>query len=215
MESSTSALINGTQRSFGFNLKINWILLLEYLKVLIRPIIIIYIAKKFNNEIKNLLNRINKGKLPGGIEFDAPVSQDKAKKDIPEILEKENKLSDKKSNSEIEKLKNDNFNLQTALFLERTYIAIYGSQIKLLEKLRIIGIQGIRYENIAADYEKIKQFWSYLRSYSLTNYLKFLEDSKLIEPNNLNNNLFYKITPTGIDFLQYIEALNYPKDKAY
>lgn len=45
-------------------------LLLEYVKVLIWPSIVIYIAIYFKNETANILNRLKTAKLPGGVTFD-------------------------------------------------------------------------------------------------------------------------------------------------
>jgi hypothetical protein len=56
----------------------DWQLILEYSKVflsvqIITGILIIYFVRRYNNEIKSLLNRISK--LPGGVELTTPQSE--------------------------------------------------------------------------------------------------------------------------------------------
>jgi len=45
--------------------------LLEYLKVLIWPIMIVYVVETFRRQIAQFINRLSKAQLPGGFVFDA------------------------------------------------------------------------------------------------------------------------------------------------
>ena len=45
-------------------------LILEYIKVLVWPCIVVFIAIYFKNETSNILDRLKTAKLPGGVSFD-------------------------------------------------------------------------------------------------------------------------------------------------
>ena len=99
---------------------------------------------------------------------------------------------------------------------ERAYQAIYGSQIKIIEDLRRLGPSGLVYEGVAAYYQQTRLMYPALNSYPLDQYLGFLVNSGLIEiSNSSENKRICKITSFGIDFLEYIEVLNYTKDKLF
>lgn len=206
----------------------DFISVIEKLQFLAWPIVVIFLFFWNRNEIKGLINRVNSGKLPGGIEFNAPISQSDPKEDVPPEIKKSIKAREEElaknidtSTSasrpelvkEIDKLVKENSAIATALFFERIYQLIFGSQIQLLDQLRSLGSAGRLYEDISAYYQGVRLKFPNLNSYPLDNYISFLTNAGLIEFINTGQKRVYKIAPTGIDFLEYIEALNYPKIK--
>ncbi len=192
----------------------NWELILKFINVLAWPVTVVVILYFLKSEIKGLINRIIGGKLPGGVEFNSPLNQEKPNTDIPkDILELVNTKDVSKKNNVINSETQLVKELETALFFERTYRIIFGSQMKLLEELRIRGITGAIYEDIAAYYQQTRAQWPTLNSNPLESYLGFLTQSGLIEEMSGEQQRKYKITSKGVDFLEYIEKLNYPKNK--
>jgi hypothetical protein len=99
--------------------------------------------------------------------------------------------------------------------LESIYTVIFGSQIKLLEKLRLNGEMGLSYQEIAADFEKTKiESWNHMtEKWTLDKYLSFLISQNLIEKINIGS-LSYKISVFGIEFLDHLEKNNYKMIKS-
>lgn len=186
----------------------------EYIKTLSWPVVVLFMFLILLREIKNLINRINYIKWPGGPEIN--TKQTKPSKEIPKISEEtENKKLEeiKKSSQDKEELLNQVVILQIALHFERTYNLIFGSQIRLLENLRKYGSVGMKYEDVAAYYQGVLVTYPYMVSYHLTQYLDFLVGAKLVEVTQQGDNRVVKIVPLGIDFLEYLEGLNYNKNK--
>jgi hypothetical protein len=206
---------------------INWEIILKFIETLIWPLVVIVGVYLFRNEFRGLINRIQGGKLPGGIEFQSLPSQKEPDTSIPSSVEEtidakrmelEKKYEEMSYTGETLQKQVDDLitqiaGLETALFFERTYQTIFGSQIKLLEELRLRGTIGIYYEDIAAYYEQIKKQWPSLNSYALESYINHLTNSSLIELFFEENKRKYRITAFGIDFLEYIQKLNYTKIK--
>lgn len=207
-----------------------WELLLKYLEVLTWPVLVLIVCRLFKNEVGGLINRIAGGKLPGGFEFNSPPNQSPPNENVPKEI-KESVALRKKKNKKKEKiiispttldlqqqvsaLLSQIAGLQTALIFERIYQNIFGSQIKLLDELRLRGLSGASYEDIAAYYQQIKVKWPNLNSYPLEEYLNYLKNAGLVELFSDGAQRKYKITPLGIDFLEYIEKLKYPKEKNF
>jgi len=209
---------------------IDWELTLRYLDVFIWPITALIIAFFFRAEVRSLINRISSAELPGGVKLSLPPSQKLPTKDIEEIKESvgqrkeegaressfaEGSVTLKTLQEQIKVLLEQIAALQTALVFERVYQNIFGSQIKLLDALREVGVQGILYENVAAFYQATRKTWSTLSSYSLNQYLNYLVNAGLVEIIQEGVTKKCKITSQGVDFLEYIEKLNYTKNKSF
>ncbi|MDD3735060.1 MAG: hypothetical protein PHO31_01115 [Candidatus Pacebacteria bacterium] len=203
-------------------MNINYELILEFIKIIIWPGLISIFIFKFKNEIKGLINRIVSAEFPGGIKVNLPLEQKTPDKNIPEeikdSIEIKKEFSDKELNDlqrQINVLLSQINTLRTALIFERIYQTIFGSQINLLEELRLKGTNGVFYEDIAAYYQQIRIKWPDLNSYPLENYLNYLINSGLVEVFFDNEKKKCRITPLGIDFLEYIKKLNYSKEKVF
>ena len=181
----------------------------------------------YRNELRRLINRIQGGKLPGGFEFQSSLSQKEPDTTVPSDIEEsvdvkkielEKKYQDvtrtkEELQKQVENLVTQVAGLQTALLFERIYQTIFGSQIRLLEELRLKGTVGACYEDTSAYYEQIRMQWPTLNSYALESYLNYLVNSGLIELFLEGGRRKYRITGLGINFLEYIKKLNYPKNK--
>lgn len=217
-------------------------LALEYLKVVIWPYIVIVVCKQFDSEMKNFITRI-KGVKGAGVEVNASLDQDISKEpmELPDLKEKSNQENIEGSSgqinentegsgsfSELSKVEKDKINetaeslakdikiefLEKSLDNERVYGRIYGSQIELLEMLRS-NVGGIAFQEISAFYDEKKKIFPVLSTYTIGNYLKFLESNGLVKSSSENDKYSYAITTKGIDFLSYIEAQSYLKVKLY
>ena len=198
---------------------------LELAKVLIWPVFAsLFAFNFFRSEIKGLLNRIQSAKLPGGIEVLLPGKQKLPQKNTPNKIggsvknkkeEIKREISADNSQTQVNELLNQLATYQVALIFERGYQSIYGSQIKLLDILRLRGQEGLSYEDLAAFYQQTRLTWPTLNSYSLNSYLGYLLNIGLAEKIFTDSKTYIKITPMGIDFLEYIEQLNYLKEKAF
>lgn len=214
-------------------MSMNWDLILKYLEVLAWPTVVLIVCYWFKNEVGGLINRIAGGKLPGGFEFSSPPSQKPPSENVPKEIKESVALKEEKNKKEKNKKEkkivtsptttdlqqqisaslSQIAGLQTALIFERTYQNIFGSQIKLLDELRLRGLVGALYEDIAAYYQQIKIKWAGLNSYPLEDYLNYLKNAGLVTLFYDDAQRKYKITPSGVDFLEYIEKLKYSKDK--
>lgn len=88
---------------------------------------------------------------------------------------------------------------------ERAYNLIYGSQLELLEHLESLGSTGEDYVNLVPYFNEFRER-SQLESAQFATYLSFLLTLEFIESVGAGNDLRMKITPLGIDFLNYIRA---------
>jgi len=211
---------------------INWLIkysnlefakvILDYLKVVIWPIVVIIIAFCFKIEISNLINRIISGELPG-FKFNATSKQEKKEesdlksklKNVP--IEEKNKLEEliqekekalTSASQSIDQLKNELVQKEIELDFERIYNIIFASQIDLLNKMVILGYLGI--QNIIQHFILVQRtFEPTFSNWDITNYLQFLYDQKLIERQDSHT---IKITDKGKAFLQYLSIMNYQKN---
>ncbi|MCL4360349.1 hypothetical protein M1555_03800 [Patescibacteria group bacterium] len=171
-------------------------MILEYVKVLIWPSIVIFLIIKFNQEIKNLLNRIQSADLPGGtrVNLSPPPQYEKLAENNPKT-------------SEIEKIKKDLSYTQIYLDFERIYRFIFGSQIELLKRLRAQETRnGEQSKDTILFFVFTQNIFPLLKNWTFDFYLKFLFDAGLIHSRNDH----YLITDKGKAFLSYIEFLNFP-----
>lgn len=184
---------------------------LKYLEVLVWPTVVLLIVLFFQEELRHLIRNVSALRGPGGIE--ATISQPEPSKETPEISEelKRDGVAELRS-MDVDKseLINRLVSLQVALHFERTYNFIFGSQIRLLESLERLGFSGQTYENIAAIYQSERATHAVFHSYPLRDYLGFLENAGLVGIVSETGRRLVKITPMGIDFLEYMRAMRYP-----
>lgn len=203
--------------------------ILDYLKVIIWPFVVLIFVFSFKTNIAKFIDEISELNIFGNMaKRDQPtLTQNPPHEDVPEVIKESAELKTEEIKKEIKTktTAEDQDNqkkililqvaeLQTALLFERIYNIIFGSQIKLLESLIINGSAGILYEDIAAYYQGVKAKWPNLNSYPLENYLGYLMNSGLIILFSEGIQKKYKVTPLGIDFIEYINKLNYIKEKS-
>jgi hypothetical protein len=95
--------------------------------------------------------------------------------------------------------------------LSRIYNFIYGSQIKLLQKLNSGG--QFPKEKIKYFYDAAKDIWPDLyNNYSFEQYMNFLSSAGLVV---ISSNGVVTLTSLGQDFLRFLIEDNRPTDKAF
>ena len=176
------------------------------------PSAVLVIFFSLRDEIKRLISRIVAIKWPGGVEL--RTEQQKPSKALPKVISPEAKREKireiEKSSIQTADLVNQVATLRVVLHFERTYRLIFGSQIRLLERLERLGSLGQTYENIASTYQSERAVSATLYSYPLAHYLGFLENTGLIKTVGGTDRRAVKVTPVGVDFLEYIRAMKYP-----
>ena len=94
---------------------------------------------------------------------------------------------------------------------ERIYHLIYGSQIRLLQKL---NYSNEKTDSVKYFYDNaVKYFPEIYKNYSYESYLDFLVNQGLVTLNNETD--YISITETGRDFLRYLVESNSNLDKLY
>lgn len=206
-------------------------IILDYMNTLVWPLTVLGISFFFRTEIKNIFNRLNEVSIKD-IRLSFPfqkIPKSEVAADVQEeiegtIYEKKNKIkskeligatsTDKELRTQISALLTQIATLQSALLFERTYAAIFGTQIVLLQSLRS-NIEGLYYVVIAKVYEDWRKNDDVLKNYALSDYLAFLEIAQLISNTEIGGQRRYNITSRGVDFLNYIEKAGYPKEKPH
>ena len=79
-------------------------LIIEFIKIIIWPLTIIIILKCFINDIRNLLLRVRKANLPGGISLETFPDEIKEAKKISKEIMIDNKFKSKNETSKISKI---------------------------------------------------------------------------------------------------------------
>lgn len=188
------------------------------------PIVVICVSAIFNKSIKNLIDRITKigygdksieasqqssstniekssiSHIDRAISLFRPETIETFAKAVKEESEIENIKTDK---DKIERLKNYSTIIYIMRLFESIYSMIYGSQIRLLEKLNTLQPQ---------TRDSLKFFYDYARNtnpkfyenYAYDSYLNFLFANNLIR----DDESVIKITTLGLDFLKYLVETN-------
>lgn len=207
---------------------ISWIL--EYLKVLIWPIIIGGVIIYYRKNIQAFIDRIWKLKFPGG-ELEAEkqknlqsVDEGGGRENAEETLSQQTELIEEVKNQYETQYSTLQQNAQQAiqdllnqlsvkdiqLNFERTYNVIFGSQIALLELL-LPKTTGESRAFLDLFYSQVKKInFPIFENWTLDAYIQLLIYKLLVEVTPVGN---YKITVRGASFLSYITNLNYPKNK--
>lgn len=183
--------------------------ILEFLKFTDWPVFAFVFVFLFKKNIAKFIDELEHLKIFGNeATRETPPNSQREDLNVDKMSEKiENTTNDSQSNDCKNELK------KTSLYLEyeRIYNIIFGSQIELLDILKI-NSTGLNMNFLGIYFHSIqKKFEGSLDQWTLFQYLRFMETTGLIQFNNTNNS--YSITEKGRGFLNYIESLKYPKGK--
>jgi len=92
---------------------------------------------------------------------------------------------------------------------ERSYNHIYGSQIQLLHHLAKLGDTGASIRELYGFYARAVPP---IRAYPFENYIEWLVSQELLEKTSVGN---YRITESGVFFLEYIKRVGYTQLKLF
>lgn len=224
--------MDGTSSATPTNLfTLDWKLLLEYLRVVIWPLIVTTFIIYFRKNIAFLIDRITIIKGPGGTEVraddqkraqaqegstkQAPQEEiekiikpqiDQIKKNYEEELAKEKRNKEEVVNYLLDQLSIKDLEIE----FEKIYRLIFGSQIALLRTLTTNRSMGSTREDLLLRFVLLQRTWSVFQGWTLDQYLSFLITNKLVE---ITRQGAYILTDKGRVFLAYIDSLGYSSDK--
>lgn len=209
----------------------DWHLLLEYIKVLIYPVIIVATLFYYRKNFTSFIDRLWKLKFPGGeLEAEKQIEAQELEKTEPmSIKELEDLFDDgdlvqnvkenyekiledtKKSNEEtINNLLNEIAIRDLVIDFEKIYKVIFGSQISLLQHLNTKGFSGDTRVYLESFFQTVKNIWPILKDWNLDQYLGYLITKSLIDTSQGT----YKITDRGKSFLSYVFNSGYTDQKS-
>jgi len=179
--------------------------LLNYLKVLTWPLIVVTFIFIFKEEIGNFLNEMSEISLFGGKakrERTPPQQKVEGSKNPDaenySLLEEYKSLSSNLSNN-VETLKKDLSQRDIELDFERIYVLIFRSQMYLLKLLNDAGSLSLDY--LQQHYAQVQKINRGLENWPLAQYLTYLFNNGLMEIKEDR----YLITEKGKFFINYIE----------
>ena len=201
---------------------------LEYLRVLAWPVVVLVAALILKDDIRNLLTRLGEFKYKDvAISF---PSQTPPNKEISEDLKKTKTFAEEKKEVEakeriitptpeqlqqqIAALLTQIAALQTAFRFERIYASIFGSQIVILENLKN-NLAGLFHVVVVKVYDDFRQNDPVLKNYAFVDYIGYLINAGLIQAVETPTGRRYLITDLGTDFLNYIEKSGYSKKREH
>lgn len=196
--------------------------ILEYLKVLIWPLIILFAMLVFQKDISGLLNRLIKGKIPMFGEWEAsPVTEQEKEvanlsKTEPVGIEFTQIMNQKEA--EISALQNTTQQLiegftkaQIELDFERIYNFVFANQIELLNRINSLGGE-VSFTFVADHFMTVQNSFLGLKEWDGTKYLSFLVNNQLLEYKSAVGSFgSVAITTKGKAFIAYITARSYKK----
>ncbi|MFZ2390371.1 MAG: hypothetical protein WAW15_00945 [Minisyncoccales bacterium] len=194
--------------------------ILDYIKVLIWPIVVLTIALTFREKIADLIERLEELEVPGFVKGKThPFTQQEDVGIIPKEKENEDfkKLVSEKEEA-IKALKGSNQDLiekltrsEVEIDFERIYNVIFANQIELLNQIINLG-GSVSYDFVVNHYEKVQKTFPTLNNWDTTKYLNFLITVKLVEFSSLSGGVISVIvTSKGKAFLAYLTSRNYKK----
>ncbi|MDQ5822320.1 MAG: hypothetical protein M3540_12845 [Actinomycetota bacterium] len=214
------------------DVRVNWPLILDYLRVLIWPVVVGtflgYFLRRFGSHIGPLLDRIRSVKALGTEVGFADPRQEEALGDeeaaeetvvdeaelLTEKVEEYERLLGEQhlaAQEERARLLRQLAAAQLGRDFERIYRVIYGSQIAALRSLNATE-DGVPQIALEAHLNQSKATWTtmpFIQSLTFEQWMGFLLRNGLaIHPEPPNGP--YKITSKGSGFLGYIEAGRYP-----
>lgn len=205
-------------------------LLRDYIDVLIWPLVIVGIAalvtNRFREQIEALINRIQTVRGPGGSEILAPLEEQKdvtgeatsteteVEPSIPEDIQERLETGDAETKAAA-LLRQELANTQNALYHERVYRVLWGTQIALLQGLNV-RLDGLSMLEVMTTYHtnhnKAAQTVNTSYNRDFASFIKFLVDEGLVEFGQLAR---YTITDLGRGFLAYLTLQGIPVWKPY
>lgn len=195
--------------------------ILEYMKVLTWPVVVLLIAWTFKSNIAQLIERmeewdfpfIGKGKARSAsidqqatIKTDVIVTQNEGDDFKAIVATKESEISALQNNTQqlVDKLTR----AQIELDFERVYNIIFSSQIDLL--LKINNFNDVEFAYLSDHFLKAQQASSEtLKEWDVFMYIRFLINNQLINYNDSLSTL--SITQKGRAFISYLAVMGYKK----
>lgn len=224
--------MEATETAILAKLNFNWALLLEFTRVLVWPLLILFVVSYFRKNFAGFLDRLYKAKFPGGVEVEAEqqktsqVPSEEEQTSVEGELAKQKELIDtirKEYEGKLERTQKGAKKLVDDLIseisirdlqidFERVYNLIFGSQIAFLENLLVRGSVGSFPQEVLAYFITVRKVWQpAFNTWTLDQYLNFLLTRHLVELTYQGN---YRITYKGKAFLSYITNLRYSKNKS-
>lgn len=202
-------------------------LYLQYIEVLIWPLIFMIFFLTFKENIRKLIDRVQSVKGAGfHIETvahrEAKLAQTRETETSEEIDEtvkpviKESAERSKQASKAMSKTKKvlaQELSIKdTELDFERVYSLIFGSQLELLQILNTPRDKEMSLELVGEYYvEDVKNKFDVFDTWSLQDYLDFMYKRALIKLDDAHNTI--ALTPKGQDFLKFVEVRGYPTKK--
>jgi hypothetical protein len=185
--------------------------IIELIRAVWIPAIIIWLVKKYDLEVSNFISRIIKFTTPGGLSFDAAQEQqEEEKKEDNELetLAREIETSQNVRDKLFELLEETNKTKEEVtllLFFEKIYRLIFGTQLKLLNNM--ILSDGKCSLTMAIISHRASG-WNE-KGYDFNNWIGFLTKQNIITYVSGTNqeDCYYEITNLGKLFMSYL-ALN-------
>ena len=188
----------------------NTVIIMEFLKITLWPLLVIFLIFQFRKEISLFLGNIKVLNIMGNsvsTDYQKNRQENDSNKNGDDSLKLKNskeyitvvkelnvvKETDKELKERLERI-------EVELEFERIYNLIFGSQIFLL-KLLVNNSMGAY--DIINYYQSVILKFVVLHTWDFNLYLRILVNNNLI---TIDQNI-YKITPKGILFIKYIEVI--------
>lgn len=192
--------------------------IIKYLGILIWPALAVACFWYLRKSIKGFIDRAKK--FSGyGVEIETEAIKlkteqvnfmEKSKEQSAPVLKEEEKEKQKLTDQELRRL------FGKDLEFENIYNTIFGSQLRLLERLVLYKINnagGVFHLYFESYFNGIKhKMPTVLSGWTVDIFVKFLLDTNLIEITNKDIPV-YEISQKGIDFLKYLDNRGYDRDK--
>jgi len=196
--------------------------ILEYLKVLVWPLVALFAIFIFRRDVSGFLHRLIKGKNPFIGEWEAsPVAAQEQENRNPAeiqpvgpefnqiIVQKEAEISALQNNEQ--QLVDALTKAQIELDFERIYNFIFSNQIELLKEINSLGGE-VSFVYVSEHFKKVQQIFSGLNDWNAAKYLEFLVNNHLLEYKTAIGNFFsISLILKGKAFLAYITSRSYQK----
>jgi hypothetical protein len=205
-------------------------LLRDYIDVLIWPLVIAgivaLVTNRFRDQIEALINRIQTVRGPGGSEILAPLEEQKdvtgeatateteVEPSIPEDIQERLESGDAETKAAA-LLRLELANTKRALYYERVYRVLWGTQISFLQTLNERP-DGVAMTEVILTYvenhnKAVQQFNPSYKN-DLATYMTFLSREGLVQFKEPSS---YVITELGVGILTYITQWGLPLTKWY
>lgn len=199
-------------------------LILEYLKVIIWPTVVVIACYNFRTNIAKLIDRFEEGQTPfGKYKFNHGNVSQQEKRDLKvkdeivisnndpqfnEVIKSQNIPDKKIEELEInnDQLSKELLNYRIELEFERIYNIIFRSQIDLLSKISTFDHFGLEFA--LNHFQQEQAVVNGLKEWNLDKYLDFLYRNDLISNKDSHT---IGLTEKGRAFLHYLSIMGYQK----